>query len=109
MSDEQRRAMDKNAVRVAAGVAAETAKQTSQTFWDWTEKRKVAAHAVIAVTLWLTITVIEWAMDFADTHATRDSNSVGIIIGAVLTPWGLMQAAMFSFYVNLMKSNGNSK
>ena len=105
MGDERRRTSDQTPMRMAANIATQTAKQTSQTFWDWTEKRKVAAHAVIAVTLWLTITVIEWAMDFADTHATRDSNSIGVIIGAVLTPWGLMQGAMFKFYIDLLKAN----
>ena len=83
-------------------------KVVSRTFWEWFEKRHIAAHVCIAVTLWLTVDVIYWAMDFADAHATRDSNSVGVIIGAVLTPWGLMQAAMFAFYTNTIKQNGQA-
>ena len=80
----------------------------SRTLWDWVERRHIAQHVAIALTLYLTWEVIFWAMDFADTHALRESNSVGVIIGAVLTPWGLMQAAMFKFYNDGIKSNGNN-
>ncbi len=73
-------------------------------FWDWAERRNIAAHACIAITLYLTIDVIQWAMLFAEQYVERDSNSVGVIIGAVLTPWGIMQAAMFKFYTDVMKS-----
>jgi hypothetical protein len=86
-------------------IAIKTVKDTGCGFWDWIEKRHIAAHASIAVTLWLTIRVIEWAIDFADANVIRDSNSVGIILGAVLTPWGIMQAAMFKFYSDSIKSN----
>lgn len=100
MADEQnRRASD-------AGLAGQV-RAHSTTFWDWADKRKIAAHAVIGITLYLTVEVIKWAMWFADEHVARDSNSVALIIGAVLTPWGIMQGAMFKFYIDLMKSNGN--
>ena len=82
-------------------------KVASRTFWDWVEKRHIAQHAAIMVTLWITVEVVFWAMDFADSHVERDSNSVGVIIGAVLTPWGLMQAAMFKFYNDGISKNNN--
>ena len=98
----------RTADRGVVAIAARTTKVASTGLWDWAEKRKIAAHAVIGITLWLTWDVIQWAIGFADANVTRDSNSVGVIIGAVLTPWGLMQAAMFRFYIDLMKQNGGT-
>ena len=89
-----------------AALAMHAARRTGSGMWDWAERRKIAAHICIAITLWLTVRVIEWALDFADANVERDSNSVGVIIGAVLTPWGLMQGAMFKFYMDLIKANG---
>lgn len=91
---QHRRAVDKNAV-----VAA------SRTLWDWVERHHIDALAVIAVTLWLTVRVIEWAMDFADIHYSEQGLHIAAIIGAVLTPWGIMQAALFKFYVDLKNTD----
>lgn len=85
-----RRAVDKNAVAVA-----------SRTLWDWVERHHVDALAVIIVTLYLTIQVIQWAMGFADLHYSEQGMHIAAIIGAVLTPWGIMQAALFKFYADL--------
>lgn len=87
---QHRRAVDKNAV-----VAA------SRTLWTWFERHHIDALAVIFVTLWLTVRVIEWAMDFADLHYSEQGLHIAAIIGAVLTPWGIMQAALFKFYADL--------
>ena len=103
MTDPTRRAADQGVV----AVTARTMQRTGSGLWDWAERRKIAAHICIAITLWLTVRVVEWSMDFADLNVTRESNSVGVIIGAVLTPWGLMQGAMFKFYMELIKSNGD--
>ena len=100
MADEQKRREADQGLKAAPKIA-------SRTFWDWVERRHIAQHAAIMVTLWLTVEVIFWAMDFADLNVGRDSNSVGVIIGAVLTPWGLMQAAMFKFYNDGIKPNDN--
>lgn len=84
------RASDKSAVAVA-----------SRTLWDWMERHHVDALAVIAVTLYLTVDVIRWAMLFADEHYSEQGLHIAAIIGAVLTPWGIMQAALFKFYADL--------
>lgn len=102
MSDDlNRREVDKGVVGVA--------KATSRTFWTWYQTYHIDALAVIGVTLWLTIRVIEWSMDFADTHYDVEGWQIPGIIGAVLGPWGIMQAAMFAFYVNLLARNGAGK
>ncbi len=85
-----RRAADKGAL-----VAA------SHTLWDWVERHHIDALAVIGITLWLTVGVIQWAMDFADLHYSEQGLHIAAIIGAILTPWGLMQAALFKFYAEL--------
>jgi hypothetical protein len=85
-----RRAVDKNAVAVA-----------SRTLWTWFERHHVDALAVIAVTLWLTVDVIQWAMMFADEHYSEQGLHIAAIIGAVLTPWGITQSFLFKFYADL--------
>lgn len=82
-------------------------KATNRTFWNWVERHHIDSLAVIIVTLWLTVKVIGWAMDFADEHYSEAGLQIAAIIGAVLTPWGIMQAALFKFYADLKaKSNG---
>ena len=93
----------------APAVAASAVKTTSKTFWAWIERHHLDALAVIGVTLWLTIRVVEWAMEFADDHYEVEGLHIAAIIGAVLTPWGLMQAALFKFYADLKGKNGNGE
>lgn len=102
VSEERRRSGDKG----LAPAAAEAAKATSRTFWDWAEKRKISAHAVMGVCLWLTIRVVEWAMDLPYDNKGYDGTHIAAMQAGVLGPWGLMQGAMFKFYIDLMKSNG---
>ena len=53
----------------------------------------------MAVTLWMTVKSLLWAYNFADAHP-GDS---GTALAAVLGPVGIMQAAMFNFYVSARK------
>ena len=88
-------------------ITARSAQLASKTIFDWAEKRKIAAHIVMAVTVWLTIRIAEWAMDLHGVADTRFTGSdIALIQAAVLGPWGLMQGAMFTFYVNLVKNGG---
>lgn len=104
MTDDARRIQDKGMV----AVAAQAARSTSRTFWSWTEQHHIDSLAVIVVTLWLTVRVVDWAMDFAEAHYSEQGMHIAAIIGAVLTPWGIMQAALFKFYADLKgRSNGN--
>ena len=105
MSDEfGKRAEDQGAV----AIAAVTVKATSSTFWRWFQRYHVDALSVLGITLWLTVRVIEWAMDFADTHYSEEGFQIPAIIGAVLTPWGILQAAMAKWYMELLAKNGKS-
>lgn len=68
--------------------------------WDWVDKRNIDLHAVLAVALWMTIRTVEWALDYATIYSEKPELAVGSTIAAVLTPVGLMQAALFKFYVD---------
>src|SRR3990167_2357043 len=105
MIEKARRAADKG----VAAAAAHAAKTTSRTFWGWVKQNDIDSLAVIGLTLWITFDVIQWAKDFADTHYQVEGLQIAAIIGAVLTPWGLMQAALFKFYADLKvkPTNGN--
>ena len=81
-------------------------RSTSRSFWAWVEHHHIDALGVLGITLWLTFDVMGWAMEYAEFHADKGA-SLAAIIGAVLTPWALIQGAMFKFYLDLRgKSNG---
>ena len=90
-----------------AAVAAKTAARTSRTFWAWFESHHVDSLAVIIVTLYLTFQVVLWALWFpTETETKLTGVERAAILGAVLTPWGIMQGLMFKFYVDLKGKNG---
>lgn len=102
--NESRRASDQGVV----AVAAKAAQATSRSFWQWFEEHHIDSLAVLSVTLVLTIKIALWAMDFAyHISAHLSGTDKAAIIAAVLGPWGLTQAALFKFYVDLKgKKNG---
>ena len=106
MSEELRRAEDHTAV----AKAVRAAQTTSKTFWTWVETHHLDALAVLVIALGISIKVMDWAMDYG--YATVPGTSGAeraAIIAAVLGPWGLAQAALFKFYVELKaKSNGKA-
>ena len=71
--------------------------------WNWIDNRNIDLHAVLVFTLWMTYKIMNWAMDFAENHGELDGLHMAAIIGAVVTPWSAMQAAMFAFYANARK------
>ena len=102
MSEELKRASDRGMIGYA--------KISSRTFWDWVEHHHVDRLAVIVLTLWLTFDVMQWAKDFAEAHPDGAGGNTALIIGAVLGPWGLLQAALFKFYADAKaRSNGAVK
>jgi len=108
--EENRRVSDVSAL-TKTGQAAHSAVTT---VWDWAEKRKIAAHAVMVVTIWLTIRIAEWAIDLpydmANMYPEKYTGvDVAAMLAGVLTPWGLMQGAMFTFYLRLIGANGNGE
>lgn len=88
--------------------AATAARVTSRTFWQWFSDNQIDSLSVLAVTLWLSIRVIDWALEFgyAEVPGTSGAERAGII-AAVLGPWGLSQAAMCKWYMELKAKNGN--
>jgi hypothetical protein len=92
-----------------AAVAAKTAARTSKTFWNWFESHHIDMLLVLSVTLYLTYTVVDWALWFPTETETKMSGvDRAAILGAVLTPWGIMQGLMFKFYVDLKGKNGQA-
>lgn len=67
--------------------------------WDWVDSRGVDKHLVSICILFGTVRVTEWAMAYANSHASAE-NALGIaaIIGAVGTPYMALQAAAIKFY-----------
>ena len=89
--------------------AAHAARTTSRTFWTWVEHHHLDALSVLVITLTLSIKVMDWAMTYAYIDVPGASGAErAAIIAAVLGPWGLAQAAMFKFYVELKAKNGKS-
>lgn len=91
-------------------LAARTAARTSRTFWHWFEEHHIDSLAVIVVTLYLSIQVVQWALWFPTEIETKMTGvDRAAILGAVLTPWGIMQGLMFKFYVDLKgRTNGGA-
>ena len=89
-------------------VAGDTVKTTSRTFWSWAERHHIDSLGVLGITLLLSWRVVDFALDFPyDLEVKFNGTERAAIIAAVLGPWGLMQAAMFKFYVELKgKKNG---
>lgn len=81
----------------------ETDKSLWARFWEWIDKRRVDMHVVLAVSLWLTIDVVQWSMDFADMHPEMEADKMYKVIAAVLGPWAFLQGAMFKFYADSRK------
>jgi hypothetical protein len=101
-----RRAAD----RGLRSLAVQTASETGRAVHDWLDKRKIAAHAVMSVTIWLTIRIAEWAIDLPAAMAEYkySGTDIAAMQAAVLTPWGLMQGAMLKFYLDLIRKNGHA-
>ena len=107
MSEELRRAED----HTAMAKAARAVQTTSRTFWNWVEWHHLDALSVLVITLGLSIKVMDWAMDYGYAVVVGISGMErAAIIAAVLGPWGLAQAAMVKWYMDLKgKRNGNGK
>lgn len=115
MSDEPNRRLSERGV---IGSTATTLRVTSRTFWQWFRGNNVDSLAVLALTLYLTHTVLQWSMTFPYDVMVHEperpprftGTEVGLIVAAVLGPWGLAQAALVKFYMDLRgKTNGGEK
>ena len=92
--------------------AAHTARLTSRTFWQWFSGHHIDSVLVLVLTLYLTHTVLQWSMTFPYDVMVHDvqrytGTEVGVIVAAVLGPWGLAQAALVKWYMEMRsKTNG---
>ena len=90
-------------------------KRSSFSFWHWVERHHIDSLSVLLLALYLSFHVVHWAISFPyDVAAYRSADielaeqqfsgtDVAAIIAAVLTPWGLAQAALFKFYMDLRR------
>lgn len=65
--------------------------------WDWIDSRDIDKHVVSIAVMIGTYNVTHWAMWFAS-NSTRPGIEVAAIIGAVLAPYSVLQAAALKWY-----------
>lgn len=80
------------------GWLAVIAMRVSQ-FWDWIDKRQIDAQLIAAAILYGSFRILFWSFDYA-THGERPGIEVAAIIGAIATPWALLQSAAIAFIFN---------
>lgn len=68
--------------------------------WDWIDKRAIDKHVLSVGIFAGTYHVTKWAMAFADTSTGSDD---ALVIGAVMAPYMVMQAAALKFYFEARK------
>lgn len=71
--------------------------------WDWIDSRQIDKHAISIGIFYGTVKVTEWAMSYAQIFETKPGVEVAAIIGAVLGPYSLLQAAAIKFYFEARK------
>lgn len=71
-------------------------------FWTWIDDRQIDAHIVAVFIMWGTLKITDWAMRYAET-ADRPGLEVAAVIGAVMVPWGALQAAVVKWYFEARK------
>ena len=93
----QRRLTDQGALgHVIAGLVA---------FWDWVDRRQLDAWGVLIFSLVMTVRVLEWGIDFADSHPDMDGLKTAAIITAIVAPWVTMQAALVKFHFDARRGS----
>lgn len=95
--------------RGVGAMTVTTIRITSRSFWHWFESHHIDSLGVIVITLWLTVRVVEWMLAFPyDIDSKLTGAEKAMILGAVLTPWGLTQGLMFKFYIDLKRGGNGS-
>ena len=109
MSEEpNRRAVERGVI----GVAATTIRVTSRTFWHWFNTNHIDSISVLVITLIMSYQVLRWAFNFpydvmVHEGAKYSGTDVAAILAAILGPWGLMQAGLVKWYMEMRaKTNG---
>ena len=69
-----------------------------QRFWNWIDDRDIDKHAVSVAIMWGTVTVIKWAMGYAELHHDKAGIEIAAIIAAVSAPYMALQGVAIKFY-----------
>lgn len=67
-------------------------------FWDWIDKRGIVRRIVLAIAIWMTWEVSQWAMLFV-TGSSRPGIDLAAIIAAVTTPVTVFGGFVFKAYI----------
>jgi len=67
--------------------------------WATKKASRFVRTATLVWMMWLTSNVFSWAMTFAST-SEENMIHVAAVVGALLTPLGLLHAAIFKFYTS---------
>lgn len=66
---------------------------------NWSDRYKVTRRLMVAIALWMTWMVSEWAMWFS-TGNTRNGMEIAAIVASVTSPVMAMTAVVFRAYVD---------
>jgi hypothetical protein len=66
---------------------------------NWTDKYKLTRRLMVALSMWMTWLVSEWAMWFC-TGNSRNGMEIAAIVAAVTSPVMAMTAVVFRAYVD---------
>lgn len=79
---------------------------TLEAFYEFCDRSRIFRRVVLYCGLGLNIYAFHWAIGYADKALEHPEIATAAIIGAILTPAGLLLGAMFKFY-NEARSNGD--
>lgn len=79
---------------------------TLDKFYEFANRSHIFRRVVLYCGLGLNIYAFHWAIGYANQALEHPEIATAAIIGAILTPAGLLLGAMFKFY-NEARSNGD--
>lgn len=65
-------------------------------FWDFVDRRQIDAQLVSVAILCGSFKILLWSFDFAQ-NGNRPGIEIAAIIGAIATPWAILQSAAIGF------------
>ena len=72
---------------------------TAERFWNWIDTRQVVRRCILAIAIFQTWEVTQWAMNFAMT-TQRTGLDVAAMIGAVTGPITVFTGYVFRAYID---------
>ncbi len=73
--------------------------------WDFIDSRGIVRRVVLAIAIWMTWQVSQWAMGYVET-STRPGIDLAAIIGAVTGPVTIFGGYVFKAYIDSRAEGG---